>query len=145
MKRITLAALVAIVGFTFVSCKKYGCTDPDAVNFADDVRSDNLLCEYEGSVLFWYDELIQDSLNGLYSITSLEYYVENVRADSLEFENPLIAPPSCGATEVATYNAEFGTGNKRWVNYKIFTELDVLLYDSTIQLTANQCLKIRLD
>ncbi|MDX1351307.1 MAG: hypothetical protein R3279_13710 [Putridiphycobacter sp.] len=145
MKRITIAIAALVVGLAFTSCKKYGCTDPDALNFEDNVRSNNLLCTYNGSILFWYDELIQDSLNALYNIQALEYYVEDVRADSLEFENPLEKPPVCGASEVATYTIDSTTGNKRWVEYQIFTELGVLLYDSTVEITANECLKIRLD
>lgn len=145
MKKITLALSMLVIGLSFVSCKKYGCTDPDALNFEEKVRSNNLLCEYQGSVLFWYDEIIQDSLNTLYNIKSLEYYVENVRVDSLEFENPLTKPPACGASEVATYTIDSTFGNKRWVKYQIVTELDVILYDSTVEVSANECLKIRLD
>ncbi|MFK8044695.1 MAG: hypothetical protein AB8B72_04320 [Crocinitomicaceae bacterium] len=146
MKRITLALTIALAGLSFASCKKYGCTDPDAINFEDKVRSDNLLCEYEGSILFWYDEIVRDSLlQVLGPIESLEYYVEYVRADSLEFDNELVEPPVCGQPEVATYTSTMKTGFQRWVRYQIYTNFDALIYDSVVQLQANQCMKIRLD
>jgi len=115
-------------------------------NFEDKVRSDNLLCEYEGRILFWYDEIIRDSLLAVLGpIASLEYYVENVRADSLEFDNELVEPPVCGAPEVATYTSAMKTGSERWVRYQIYTNFDALIYDSVVQLQANECMKIRLD
>lgn len=139
-----LALSAIVVALSFASCKKYGCTDPDALNYEVKVRSNNLLCQYNGSILFWYDQIVKDSLDDLYAIKTLEYYVEDRRVDSLEFDNPLDNPPSCGAG-VPTYTTDSTTGDKRWVEYKIVTDFGLLLYDSTVQISANECLKIRLD
>lgn len=145
MKKIVAVATLAIVALSFTSCKKYGCTDPDATNFESSVRTDNLMCTYEGSILFWYDRIVQDSLNLLYGPKlGLEYFVEEVRVDSLTLDGELDEPPTCGQEEVATYVADMKTGKKRFVEYKIYTIFEDLIYDSIVEITANECLKIRL-
>ncbi len=150
MKKSTLILLVAIIGLSFASCKKYGCTDPDALNFDDKVRSNNLVCEYEGSILFWYDKITQDSLEQIYGkIRALEYYVDLERIDSIEFTNPQDKLPRCGSKEVANFEDSLGTGYTRWVEY--YVQLvdpsgmrGPILYDSIVSITANECLKIQL-
>jgi hypothetical protein len=151
MKRITIAFTLAIVGLSFASCKKYGCTDPDAINFEEKVRSNNLVCEYEGSILFYYDAITQDYLIKKYGlITSLEYYVDEVRVDSIEFENPQDKLPRCGSKEVATFVDSMSTGAARWVEYRvnIVTPGGIVgptIYDSIVSIKAAKCLKIELD
>ena len=157
MKKITLALSAAIIGLTFASCKKYGCTDPEALNFEEKVRSNNLTCAYEGSILFWYDQITQDSLQQLYGqIRALEYYVNDVRIDSLELNNPQDKIPRCGASEIATYSDSLGTttdgsgtGAARWIEYHVQMitpggMVGPILYDSIVPITANECLKIQL-
>ncbi|MFK8039421.1 MAG: hypothetical protein AB8B74_14095 [Crocinitomicaceae bacterium] len=147
MKKISLIISIALLAISFVSCKKNGCTDPDALNFEDKVKSNNLLCLYEGSVTFWYDAIKEDSLRKLYGIKSLEYYVNKIRIDSLPFSNANAQEkaPRCGKSEIASFTDSLGAGYKKWIQYDIRTETGLVLYDSFVELTANQCLKIRLD
>lgn len=146
MKKITLVISIALLGLSFASCKKKGCTDPEAINYEDKVISNNLLCQYQGSVVFWYDQIKMDSLKKIYPIKSLEYFVNDIRIDSLPFSEPLDKrPTSCSKKGIATFADSMDTGFQQYIKFHIQTDLGTILYDSIIQMTANQCLKVKFD
>ena len=144
MKKIVLAMAALIIGNVFIGCKKYGCTDPNALNFEDRIRTNNLNCTYEGSVLFWYDQITYDSLKALYNHKSLEYYINDVQRAILDFENPQSGIPRCGSSEVFSFTDSLNHSYKKYIHYTIKTETGILLYDSIAEITGNECLKIQL-
>jgi hypothetical protein len=58
MKKLFLAVFTAsILLMTMSGCRKdiYGCTDPNAANYAPNANVDNNSCKYYGNVMFWFD------------------------------------------------------------------------------------------
>ncbi len=45
--KLTSIAIAALLGITFVSCKKKGCIDPTAVNYNSEAEKDDGSCEYD--------------------------------------------------------------------------------------------------
>ncbi|MFD1551092.1 hypothetical protein DNU06_04160 [Putridiphycobacter roseus] len=145
MKKVITSLTILCLAMAITSCKKYGCTDPIANNYDGKARSNNLLCTYEGSLMFWYDEYIRDSLDKKEGVLSLEYYVEDIQIDSLELNNPQEKEPLCGKSEIATYETKNLEGsNQRFVKYKIFDQLDQLIYSDIVEMKAGECVGVRL-
>lgn len=47
MRRIAILSLGLLVGSTVISCKKKGCTDPNALNYEQNAKKDDGSCTYE--------------------------------------------------------------------------------------------------
>ncbi len=47
MKLLTYFILLTIISICIISCKKKGCTDPNALNYNENVQDDDGTCEYE--------------------------------------------------------------------------------------------------
>ena len=144
MKKTNALLAVMLLSLMVISCKKPGCTDPEATNFQANAKHQDTICRYEGSVVFWYDEETSDSLKSFFGGDSLKFWVEHNYVDSLSVIDNLDEAPECGDKDVATYLADFGSSNFRWVQYEIFNEFGLLLYDSIIKLEANECHVIQL-
>ncbi|MCX7696407.1 MAG: hypothetical protein N2Z72_01790 [Bacteroidales bacterium] len=61
--------IFAITPFLF-SCKEKGCTNPEAINFCPECKSDNDKCIYEQHALIWFDTLFANywQANGVQEI-----------------------------------------------------------------------------
>lgn len=47
------------------SCKKEGCTDPDATNYSESAKKDDCTCNYLADVAFWFSENTADNIQPL--------------------------------------------------------------------------------
>jgi len=151
MKKMNSVVAVMLLSLLVFSCKKPGCTDPIATNYDIKAKSDNINCTYEGQVGFWYNEAAGKKLKALggdsLKFFMYENYIDSskvIYVDSLSVIDFLDEAPECGASDVATYTSAFGKSDFRFVQYRIFNELDLLLYDSIVKLTADECLMIQL-
>ena len=65
---ILLVVALSVATVFTTSCKKKGCTDPEALNYSEEAEKDDGSCSYEGAMVFYYDEataaqLVQDGFN----------------------------------------------------------------------------------
>ena len=72
MKYLIVSMLV--LGLVSTSCKKEGCTNPEASNYDEEADKDDGNCVFEGNLVFWYDHTAE-SIMQLYGITELNYIV----------------------------------------------------------------------
>lgn len=153
MKKIHISLLITLIGFSIISCKKEGCTDEFATNYEVKAKTNNLLCTYEGSLLFWMNESTSDSLKLNTGSKALRYWVQEVWTDSLvqkvrvdsvnlnDFQDEV---PECGEKDVPTYSAGLGLSDFRWVKYEIENEFGNIIYSDVVKMLANECVKVQL-
>jgi hypothetical protein len=73
MKNLFLIFTVIIL---LASCRKEGCTDPNSLNYEPKAKEYSAICEYEMTLIFWYNF---DSWNALLDndIERIMYYVDD--------------------------------------------------------------------
>lgn len=87
--------LMLAVGVMTVSCKKEGCTDPEAINYSEEAKKDDGSCEYEqfGTTSISLNhvwgmsqtpfalntELIHPMSNDTLTYTTFKYYISNFK------------------------------------------------------------------
>ncbi len=148
MKKIKYSLVLAVIGLAVFSCKKSGCTDPEATNADLKARSNNLLCEYSSSLIVWYNKAgsteIKDS-GGTGATERLFYYVDNVLLDSMKVDGKGVEnEPTCGTQKLYTLNNELGLSDFKYIKLKVQGDKGHIFLDSILMLSANECNKIQL-
>lgn len=128
---------------SLVSCKKEGCTDPDAVNYNADAGQDDSSCRYEGSIVFWYRQDIADQLaaNGV-DLLAATFFTEEVGTHVPN--NPTSSAPSCGAVGSFTIERDMGSSKSQVIDY-IIDEVDGFgFWSDVVTIQANKCKTVEL-
>ncbi len=119
MKKLIYLFLIVAIAATS-ACKKEekkkGCTDPQSKNYCSDCEESDGSCQFEGKLVFWWNEEFTDSCaaNG---INSIRIYVNNndkgtVQVASLFFT----ANPGCGASNTITVTEDFGSSKSKTIS-----------------------------
>ncbi len=152
MKKINiiLMAVISLVFLLILSCKKdspskKGCTDTDAINLCSDCDVEDHSCEYQGQVIFWYDQntsnfLIDDDA------FSLTYYVDGQIAGSsstIVYWNGTLSP-GCGTQGLVTVTKNLGNVKSLSYNYQIKDQTGWVYWEGVINFVANQCNSLHL-
>ena len=135
--------ILMIAASALASCKKEGCTDPDAVNYNADAGKDDSSCKYEGSIVFWYRQDIADDLamNGV-SLLAASFFIENVGTHVPN--NPTSSAPECGAVGSFTIVRDMGSNKTQLIDYLV-EEVDGFgFWGDLVTLQANKCKAIEL-
>ncbi len=140
-----LLFLLAIpMALTVTSCKKEGCTDPEAVNYSSGAKKEDYSCTYKGEIVFWNDQTIsQEMIN--FGITSLTYYVDGQIVGSSAASIYWTSPPSCGQNGSITVTKDLGSAKNKSYNYSIVDQNGIELWTGVANFTANTCTKIQLN
>jgi hypothetical protein len=144
---ILLALLLSVAAVFTTSCKKKGCTNPEAINYSEEAEKDDGSCSYGGGMVFFYDEataaqLVQDG-----AIT-MTYYVDGKEIGSSDAALYWTGPPDCGQdgsvgidkywendrTKTYSFSAQDQTGWEFWGNPVTFHANTCV----TMQLMANK-------
>jgi hypothetical protein len=136
--------LVVLLGvLALASCKKEGCTDANATNFDSEAKKENNTCNYEGDLVFWYNEatseFLQDNL-----IISLTYYVNDVVVGSSASNVFFTGVPECGQNGAITVTKDLGIAKNKSYDYKIVSDSDETVWEGTQNFTANTCTSLEL-
>lgn len=105
MKKILLfSALLA--SFSFVSCKRKGCTNEKATNYSESAKKDDGSCNFEANIVVWVTPFNGEAYidNG---ITELKFYLDQ---ELLGVFDPAVHTstgiPTCDGTEGQVFNVK---------------------------------------
>jgi len=144
MKKTILTVMLITVGtMTLSSCRKEGCTDKTAVNYSSDAKKDDGTCNYEGNVVFYYDQAMSDLMQGAGS-TSLTYYFDGVVVGSQATSTFWNGVPTCGQNGSITVTKSLGGVKSKSFTYKVVDQNGLVGWEGNITLDANSCLKFHL-
>ncbi len=140
-----LLFLLAIpMALSITSCKKAGCTDPEAENYSSGAKKEDHSCTYKGEIVFWNDQTIsQDMINA--GITSLTYYVDGQIVGSSVSSIYWTSAPSCGQNGSITVTKDLGSAKNKSYTYSIVDQDGFELWAGVANFTANTCTKIQLN
>jgi hypothetical protein len=130
-----------LLGSVFTSCKKEGCTDSNAINYAADAKKDNGTCTYSGSTVFWLN-----SATGVFllssGVTYLEVYVDGSLVGGMSTSSSFGSAPACNSGGV-TFTSELGTSTSKTISYEVknstFAPNGPVIYSGSTVIQGGQC------
>ena len=142
-KTIFTVMLITLGTMTLSSCRKEGCTDKTSVNYSSDAKKDDGTCKYEGSVVFYYDQTMSETMQSGGS-TSLTYYFDGAVVGSQATSTFWNGIPECGQNGSITVTKSLGSVKSKSFPFKIVDQDGFIGWEGNITLDANTCLKYHL-
>ena len=136
------AFLAITISFT-TGCKTEGCTDPDSITFDAEADEDDGTCQYEGNVVFWYNQTASEGLIAA-DAQSLKFYVDEELIGSYASDVYFTSSPDCTTASVVTSKKDLGTDKKKSFSYKVIDDDDFTWWEGTIEYEANTCIALEL-
>lgn len=143
MKKKTIFGFVMIFMALAISCKKPGCTDPDAENFCDDCKDDNTSCQFTGEIVFWNNQATSNFLVNDDAI-SLTYTIDGAVVGSSAASVYWTGAPECGQTGSVTVSKDLGNVKNKTYTYSVKDQDGFEYWNGTANFTANTCTAIQL-
>jgi hypothetical protein len=109
---IIILSITAILLFIFIieSCAKKigGCMDTNATNFNINANENNGTCQYQGKVVFWWNQAFADSCSHA-GVDSVKIYTRGILqcATSVPTQSWSSAP-DCGSASVLAFSIPLG-------------------------------------
>ena len=146
MKKIGfILSLVSLTMLLVVSaCKREGCTDPDSVNYDPQANVDDHSCQYQGSVVFWYNKATSDTLLA-YDAQSLTFYVDDQVVGSYATNVYFTSQPDCKTESVVKVTKDLGSAKSKSYSYKVVDDDGYTWWQGNVNIDANTCLALQLD
>ena len=141
--KILLTVLFLATIFTFNSCKKEGCTDPEADNFCTECKKADHSCKFSGSIVFWFN---QTAATGLVNdgATVLYYYVNGNLVGSTASNLYWGSAPNCGDSGPITVKKDLGTSKSLTESYVVKDQTGFIYWNGTVNYVAGKCYSIEL-
>jgi len=142
--KVILLSFLSVLFLTTSCSKEQGCTDSDAINFNSLAEEDDNSCQYEGRVVFWYN---QECANGLVSdlATSLTYYVDGQTVGSSSTSVYWTGEPDCGQDASITVTKDLGNVKTQSFSYSVVDQTGFEYWSGTINFNANTCTSLELE
>jgi hypothetical protein len=139
-----LAVMVSAITFLTISCAiEKGCMDKDSINYNEDAVEDDGSCEYEGSIVIWYNQPMSNFLIGDNAFT-LTFYVDGQIAGSIATSVYWSSAPNCGQNGAITVIKNLGNSDSKSFSFRAIDQTNFEYFSGTIEFTANQCKNIEL-
>lgn len=146
MKKSSFIILIVVVSVATVfttSCKKKGCTDPEALNFSEEAEKDDGSCSYDGAMVFYYDEataaqLVQDG-----AIT-MTYYVDGENIGSSPADIYWTGAPDCGQDGSVGVVKSWGNDRTKTYSFSAQDQTGWELWGEPVTFHANTCVTLQL-
>jgi len=141
MKKIIFPILA--ISLMLGSCKKYGCTNADALNYDSKAKTDNGTCNHEGSAVFWYNQAAANSLVAD-GASSLSLYVNNTLSGSQGTNTFFAVRPDCGADGSMSVTKDLGNLTVGNYTYSVVDQTGYLYWSGSLIINSNTCEAIEL-
>lgn len=138
MKKFNFILGAFIVGLSFTSCKKEGCTDNVATNYSEEAKKDDGSCNYTSRVALWWSEATADNLwyEGADVIT---FEIDGQVVGSMSTNLYNVTVPECGDSGVPGGTIDLGSQKSKNVTIKGYDQDGYLFWDTSMNITAGTC------
>ena len=126
-----------------ISCKKLGCTDPNAVNYLDEANHDDGTCTYESNVVWWWNNLTADYIYNVAGSDTLHFYVNGFPSNQTIGYHYWDGEPKCDDNGIVKWTRDLGKTTSASISWSIRNENETLLYSGTLNMKANTCHKVK--
>lgn len=140
--KIILLAVFAII-FTLLiisACKKdkvKGCMDSVATNYNSSATEDDGSCKYEGSIVFWNNVALEDTLTA-HGADTLLYYINNVKVGiSVVASSGRASAPACSQSGVFTLTEQLGSVKSQSYTLNVNDQTRHFQWSTTVKITAS--------
>ncbi len=115
-----------------------GCMDAEGKNYNPLAAESDGSCEYSGSVVFWYNEAVSDSLIGSGAV-KLFCYIDTLEIGSLRTIKYLLESPECGQSNSISGELDLGPLKIREFSYSIKDQTGHEFWKGSFPVYANSC------
>ena len=146
MKKSSFILLVVALSVATVfttSCKKKGCTDPEALNYSEEAEKDDGSCSYDGAMVFYYDEATAAQLVHDGAIT-MTYYVDGKEIGSSDADIYWTGAPDCGQDSSVGVVKSWGNDNTKTYSFSAEDQTGWAFWDNPVTFHANTCVTLQL-
>ena len=140
---ILLALSLSVAAVFTTSCKKKGCTDPDAINYSEEAEKDDGSCSYEGAMVFYYDEATAAQLVHDGAIT-MTYYVDGKEIGSSDADIYWTGVPYCGENGSVGVDKSWGNDNTKTYSFSAQDQTGWEFWGEPVTFHANTCVSMQL-
>ncbi len=141
---ILMALVISAFAIMSSSCaKEKGCMDPDSINYNPDAEEDDGSCEYQGRIIFWYDETAAEYLIEN-DVISLKYYVDGELVGSSAASVYYSDAPECGQDGTVTVTKNLGKDKTKSFTYSVKDQDGIELWSGNVTFKSNTCTAIQL-
>ena len=143
MKIQNLLTALFCVSILAAGCSKEGCTDGNATNYDSSADTFDGSCQYEGQVVFWYDQETSGYLDYIYS-TSLSFHIDGQIVGSTATSQYWTGAPDCGDDASITITKDLGNVTSLASTYEVIDNDGFVVWEGILNFEANTCLKVEL-
>jgi len=140
---ILLAITLSIANVFTTSCKKKGCTDPEAMNYSEEAEKDDGSCSYEGGMVFWYDEATSAQLVSDGAIT-MTFYVDGKEIGSSDADLYWTGPPDCGQSGSVGVDKKWSNDRTKTYSFSAQDQTGWEFWGEPVTFHNNTCVSMQL-
>jgi hypothetical protein len=142
MRRVQILLLL-ILSISIVSCKRKGCMNPKATNYDKKANEGCACCEFEGQLLFWFNQDTKDALVDE-GVGTLRYKLNDNLTGTFPVGDAFATAPACNAAGAATLKVKMGSSQTMMYVYTVEDEHGNIRFDGIVSLSGGACMKIQL-
>ncbi len=132
-----MLGVLVLGALSLTSCKKEGCTDPQAINYSSSSKTDDGTCSYEARTTFWYGESTSQDLVAD-GITKLIYYIDYEKVGESEADVYWTGEPECGTAGAVIVTTNLIDPSETHV-FSVEDQDGIEQWQGTLDLKANTC------
>lgn len=124
------------------ACKKDGCGDSLASNYIEGAKKNDPSCTYHGSVSFWFNQSMSNSMITLGGVTGLTIFIDEISSGTMDPADWKIGP-DCGGANF-TISVDLGGTESKLFDYAVRDQNGALKFSGQSAVGPNECQNIQL-